>query len=181
MRRLIFLLLSLIFCRHSSLPVRFCREEVAITVHSGSVEVLGKYHIKSRAKNRITVQFFYPFPIDSTHPFPDSIAVPDKEFTSADSGVLFQMRFDPGKEDSFSVYYRQEIKENSCRYIVTTTRRWQEPIERAYFTITVPAEFKGVNFSFKPDSIQKGDTATTYFLTFWRFYPEKDIVITWRE
>lgn len=181
MRRLIFLLLTILFCRPSSLVVRFCREEVAITIHSGFVEVQGKYHIKSRAKNRILVQFFYPFPIDSTHPFPDAIVIPGHEFTLTDSGVLFPMRFDPGKEDSFSVYYRQPIKENSCRYIVTTTRRWKRPIERAYFTITVPAEFKDVNLSFTPDSIQQSDTVTTCFVTFWRFYPAKDILITWRE
>ncbi len=181
MRRLIFPLLTLLFCLHSSLPVRFCREEVTITIHSGFVEVEGKYHIKSRAKNRILIEFFYPFPIDPTHPFPDSIAIPGYQFTLGDSGLLFQMRFEPGKEDSFSVYYRQPIKENSCRYIVTTTRRWQEPIDLARFIIHIPLRFQDARLNYSFDSNITQDSVTTYFLNFCRFYPKKDIIINWRE
>lgn len=154
---------------------------MAITIHSGALEIKGNYHIFSSAKNVISVIFFFPFPVDSSIQFPDSIAIPDCPFTRTDSGVSFKKRFRPQGEDSFFVYYRQPLRGNTARYIVTTIRRWKRPVDLASFTVNVPVEFKDVRLNWTPDSVQKSDTNITYFLTFRKFYPDKDIVITWRQ
>ncbi|MEO0069780.1 MAG: hypothetical protein ABIK18_03190, partial [candidate division WOR-3 bacterium] len=138
------------FCARSSLPVHFTREEVAITIHPGIMEIKGNYHILSSAKNAISVIFFFPFPLDSIIQYPDSIAIFGYQFTKTDSGVSFKKRFRPQSEDSFYVYYRQPLRGNSARYIVTTIRRWKRPVDLASFTVRVPIKFKDVRLNWTP-------------------------------
>jgi hypothetical protein len=90
------------------------------------------------------------------------------------------MQFRPGAEDSFFAYYRQPLKTNSATYIVTTTRKWKRPIDLARFRVTVPARLADVKLTYKPDSVKKADSTTSYFFTRKRFYPDKDVTVTWR-
>ncbi len=175
-------------------------------VRPGTLEVRGMYHFTCSAKEPLVASLFYPFPLDSTHPYPDSIELrtttavrqapnagvrtPDsavrrsalelRTFLRQDSGVSFRMQFRPGNEDSFFAYYRQPLKTNSATYIVTTTRKWKRPIDLAQFRVTVPASFKDVKLTYKPDSVAKTDSTTSYFFARERFYPNKDVIVTWR-
>lgn len=173
-------------------------------VRYGALEVRGMYHFQCSAREPLAASIFYPFPLDSTHPYPDSIEIRTptadrlplaagtadsalwpsvlgvRTFMRQDSGVAFRMRFRPGAEDSFFAYYRQPLRENSATYIVTTTRRWRRPIDLARFRVTVPAGFKDVKLTFQPDSVIRSDSLVTYFFTRKRFFPDKDLTVTWR-
>ena len=161
-------------------PVHFAREEIAMDVKPGTLEVRGMYHFQSSAKEPLVASVFYPFPLDSTHPYPDSIEITEHGFQRQDSGVAFRIRFRPEAEDSFFAYYRQPLRTNSATYIVTTTRKWKRPIDLARFLITVPASFKDVRLTFKTDSVAKSDSTVSYFFTRKRFYPDRDVTVTWR-
>ncbi len=161
-------------------PIHFAREEVALHVRPGTLDVGGMYHFTCTAPSPLVAGIFYPFPIDSTHLYPDSVELPGHRFTRADSGVSFRMKFQPGAEDSFFAWYRQPLKTNSARYIVTSTRKWRRPIDLAQFRVTVPASFQGVELSFRPDSMARTESTTTYFITRSRFYPDRDLVVTWK-
>jgi hypothetical protein len=169
-------------CRKSAppSPVHFAREEIAMDVKPGTLEVRGMYHFTCSAKEPLVASVFYPFPLDSTHLYPDSIEIRQHGFQKQDSGVAFRMRFRPEAEDSFFAYYRQPLETNSATYIVTTTRKWKRPIDLAQFRVTVPASFKDVGLTFKADSVTKSDSAVTYFFTRTKFYPDKDVTVTWR-
>ena len=149
-------------------------------VRPGTLEVRGMYHFKSSAKEPLVASVCYPFPLDSTHPYPDSIDIRQHGLHRQDSGVSFRMQFRPAAEDSFFAYYRQPLKTNSATYIVTTTRRWNRPIDLAHFRVTVPAGFKDAALTFKPDSVKKSDSAVSYFFTRKKFFPDKDVIVTWR-
>jgi hypothetical protein len=181
-------------------PVHFAREEIAMDVKSGTLEVRGMYHFTCSAKEPLVASVFYPFPLDSTHLYPDSIelrtpsdaapltlALSQREregvrvsFVRQDSGVAFRMRFRPNAEDSFFAYYRQPLKTNSATYIVTTTRKWKRAIDLARFRVTVPANFRDVRLTYKSDSIAKSDSTVTYFFTRKKFYPDRDVTVTWK-
>jgi len=194
-------------------PVHFAREEIAMDVRAGTLEVRGMYHFTSSAKEPLVASVFYPFPLDSTHLYPDSVELrttnaerqtpdvrtPDsgvrrwprgplsdsaafgvRSFIRQDSGVAFRMRFRPNAEDSFFAYYRQPIKTNSATYIVTTTRKWKRPIDLAQFRVTAPASFKDVKLTFLADSVAKSNSTISYFFARKRFYPDKDVTVTWR-
>jgi hypothetical protein len=216
---LLCVIVALLACRKPSpsSPVHFAREEIAMDVRPGTLgdwhgfpprktvpvpfvlEVRGMYHFTCSAKEPLVASIFYPFPLDSTHLYPDSIELrtptagrrsTDSEsqhselavrsFTRQDSGVSFRMRFRANAEDSFFAYYRQPLKANSATYIVTTTRKWKRAIDLARFRVTVPASFKDVTLTFKPDSVAKSDSVVSYFFTRKRFYPDKDVTVTWR-
>jgi hypothetical protein len=120
----------------------------------------------------------YPFPIDSANPFPDSIEIPGYTFKRNDTAVTFVMHFRPGQEDSFFAYYRQRLRANAARYIVTSTRKWQRPIDRAQFCVTAPAGLD-VKLSYGPDSTVRRDSLVDYWYTSVKFWPDKDVVVTW--
>ncbi len=168
-------------------------------VRPGALEVRGMYHFTCSAREPLVASVFYPFPLDSTHLYPESIelrtsnanrqsadsevrssALELRTFVRQDSGVAFRMRFRPEAEDSFFAYYRQPLKANSATYIVTTTRKWKRPIDLARFRVTVPASFKDVKLTFKADSVAKSESAVTYFFTRKKFYPDRDVTVTWK-
>lgn len=173
--------LASVSCRKAApaSPVHFAREEIVMDVRPGTLEVRGMYHFTCSAKEPLVASVFYPFPLDSTHLYPDSIEIRQHAFERQDSGVAFRMRFRPEAEDSFFAYYRQPLKANSATYIVTTTRKWKRPIDLAQFRVTVPAGFKDVKLTFKPDSVVQSDSTVSYFFTRKKFYPDKDVVVTW--
>ena len=161
-------------------PVHFAREEIVMDVRPGALEVRGMYHFTCSAKEPLVVSVFYPFPLDSTHLYPDSIEIREHGFQKQDSGIAFRMRFRPEAEDSFFAYYRQPLKINSATYIVTTTRKWKRPIDLARFRVTVPASFTDVRLTFKADSVARSDSAVTYFFTRKKFYPDRDVTVMWK-
>ncbi len=179
---LLLLLLLAAACRKTAPAglVHFAREEIAMDVRPGTLEVRGTYHFKCSAKEPLVASVFYPFPLDSTHLYPDSIDIRQHGFQKQDSGVSFRMRFRADTEDSFFAFYRQPLKANSATYIVTTTRKWKRPIDVAQFRITVPASFKDVKLTFRADSVVKADSLVTYYFTRKRFFPDKDVTVTWR-
>jgi hypothetical protein len=174
--------LAFVSCRKAApdSPVHFAREEIAMDVRPGTLEVRGMYHFTCSSKEPLLASMSYPFPLDSTHLYPDSIEIKQHEFQRQDSGVSFRMRFQPNAEDSFFACYRQPLMTNSATYIVTTTRKWKRPIDLARFRVTVPASFRDVELTFKPDSVVKSGSAVTYHFTRKRFFPDRDVTVTWR-
>ncbi|MFO7674866.1 MAG: hypothetical protein R6X12_00905 [bacterium] len=162
-------------------PVHFAREEVSVTVRPGAVEVLGTYHFTSSARDTIAAVISYPFPLDSFHDYPESVALPGHRFQLAESAARFVMRFRPGGEDSFTVRYRQPLRGPQARYIVTTTRQWRRPIDRAQFRVTVPAGLAGATLNYRPDSTRRDDSTLTWFFTRSGFFPEEDVVVSWSD
>lgn len=149
-------------------------------VRPGVLEVRGMYHFTCSAQEPLVASVFYPFPVDSTHLYPDSIDIRQHGFQKQDSGVSFRMRFRPSIEDSFFAYYRQPLRVNSATYIVTTTRKWNRPIDLARFRVTVPADFRDVKLTFKADSVAKSDSVVTYYFARKRFFPDRDVTVTWK-
>jgi hypothetical protein len=149
-------------------------------VRPGTLEVRGMYHFTCSAKEPLVASVFYPFPLDSTHLYPDSIDIRQHAFERQDSGVAFRMRFQPNAEDSFFAYYRQPLKANSATYIVTTTRKWKRPIDIARFRVTVPAGFKDVKLTFKADSVVRTGSTVAHIFMRRGFFPDRDVTVTWR-
>lgn len=160
--------------------LHFAREEILMNVRPGVVEITGMYHFTNTLSSPATAVIFYPFPLDSIHGWPDSVSVPGYEFERADSGVSFKMRFEPQAENSFLAYYRQPLRGRAARYIVTTTQAWQRAIDTAYFRVIVPADFRGVKLSYKPDAVARTDSSVIYSFTRRRFFPNKDVIVSWQ-
>jgi len=166
-------------------PLHFAREEIDMKVRPGYVEIGGNYHFTNAFSKPTSARIFYPFPLDSIHGYPDSIVLLTRGDTMphrvpGDSGVYFMMSFVPRQEDSFYAWYRQPLRGNAARYIVTTTRAWGRAIDMARFRISVPASLQDVKLSYRPDRIERTDSIVVYHFARRGFYPDKDVVVTWR-
>jgi hypothetical protein len=122
---------------------------------------------------------YYPFPVDSLHPYPEFIWVDGLPFIKADSGIYFRFEIGAAAACSLEVAYRQRILGRSARYILTTLQEWDRPIEEAVFKISLPRDLPGVELSYPADSLSLADGSAVYLLTFRDFMPEKDLLITW--
>ena len=181
-------------CRRDSAgPVHFAREEISVRVRLadpkdrgdsgavGTIEVLGRYYFTCSAEDTVAAIISYPFPLDSFHGYPDSVALSGYRFQLVDSAARFVMRFPPGEEVSFTAWYRQPLYGPEARYIVTTTRHWRRPLDRAEFAVTVPAELPDARLNYQPDSTRQTDSTLTWFFTRRKFYPAEDVIVTWSD
>jgi len=148
-------------------------------VDSGKVSISADYYFKNPSNQTKSALIFYPFPIDEYHYYPDSILVLGLDYTKNDSGVNFIMRFKPNAGDTLKVFYRQKLKDNQARYILTTTKQWQRPLKQAKFIIDVLENFTNLQLSYKPDSIIRRNNRVLYYIAKKNFMPNKDLIINW--
>jgi hypothetical protein len=168
-------------------PVRFVSERVIVEVSDGRTRVDGTYVFRNASDVPWNQGMFYPFPIDRDHLYPSQIEVEELRgdtlapigFAARDLGVAWALRFGAGEERVVRVEYSQRTLSRRATYIVTTTREWRLPIERAEFVFRVPAALRGVRLSCEPDRVESAGDTVLYFVTRERFMPDEDLVVTW--
>lgn len=168
-------------------PVRFVREHVRVEPSERQTRVVGVYIFRNDSDAPSDVGMRYPFPIDRGHLYPTRIRVHEERggvpepmgFVREDAGIAWRMRFAPREERTVRVEYTQDIREKRAIYIVTTTRQWLRPIERAEFEFRVPAALKSVRLSFEPDRSEVVGDTIVYHMTRTEFMPERDLTVTW--
>jgi hypothetical protein len=154
----------------------FFAEGVTITIHDHTALVTGMYYFENLTSDRLRVTFYYPFPVDSHHHFPDTIwFFADYEIDT--TGIIFTKVFKPHCIDSFTITYQQRFAEHIFRYITTTTARWKRPIKQASFTIITPEKaYTEINYEIQTDVIIDNNRYRT--VLFENFCPEEDLIIT---
>jgi len=169
------------------MPVEFVSESIRIDITDDRVTVTGSYTLRSSDSAPVAFPLMYPFPIGSGLSYPDTVTVVMAEdrlpipFRENRERGMIMFSVKPGISDTFVVTYTQKIDGTSARYILTSTKAWGKPLERAVFTVIVPSYFRDVELSYKPDNIRKGRDTVTYTLTRTDFMPDRDLVITWND
>lgn len=172
------LLCMTIFCAcHQAPPIDFCKEDVTIRILDGRVRVTGVYFFENLTDIGKRIKFYYPFPVDSNHHFPDSISL-GYPFEKDSAGIYFWLPIGPNSIDSFSITYEQEIREPFFRYVTTTTKAWKRPIKEANFTIIAP-ETLAINANYVFSEPKKIDGNFFYLIPINNLFPEEDLIIRW--
>ena len=154
----------------------FFAEDVTIMIKDHAALVTGIYYFKNLTPDQLRVTFYYPFPVDSHHYFPESIWS-FTEYQTDTSGITFTKLFRPAAIDSFKISYRQRFSGGFFRYITTTTSQWKRPIKHARFTIITPIHvFYEVNYKTQTEMITDQLHYRTVLCD--NFLPEKDLIIT---
>jgi len=170
-------------------PIRFYREYVTVEPSRDRTRVTGLYYFRNDSDDALSVGILYPFPVDRHHLYPLRIAAWEETddglrpmgFSRESAGVRWAMDFSPREEKRIRVRYTQETKKPHAIYIVTTTQKWERPIELAEFEFRIPNSLEGATLSFEPDrSETQGDTLV-YFVAWTGFMPDADLVVTWNE
>jgi hypothetical protein len=171
-----------------SSPVRFVREYVKVALSGDRVHVSGLYYFRNASAGSVEQGIEYPFPVDRFHPYPATVRVYDETgseprpmgFLQGRSSVRWMMRFGPNEERRVRVHYWQDVFEPSATYIVSSTQKWERPIELAEFEFRVPSGLGEVQTSFTPDRSDVSGDTIVYYMRREDFLPDDDLVVTWR-
>lgn len=164
---------------------QFVKEKIEITVENNSCLIEGDYYFRNKHSIPIKRSLFYPFPIDSTMLYPDSINVFDVQnnknisFFRAKTGIYFSIVIPPGKTVLYKVSYRQKTTNNKIEYILTSTQKWGEALKKADFIIKLCSNFELKYCSYKYDDKQKIKNHIIYKIHKENFMPKKNLIIEW--
>ena len=128
------------FCQ---LP-QFVREKIEITVKGDFCRIEGDYYFQNNQSSPLKRTLFYPFPIDSTMKYPDSIKVIDVQksnnisFIHSKTSIYFPIEIPARKTVLYKVIYWQKTTNNKIEYILTTTQKWGRALKKADFIIKLP-------------------------------------------
>jgi hypothetical protein len=175
--------------------VQFARELIRIAVAADAITVDASYVFVNHTAALQRQPLFYPFPVDSLHPFPDSIAVAcdGREIAYRErrdgaempnrkraDGVLLSIDVPARGQAVLHVFYRQPSLDRSACYILTSTSAWERALEVARFEITVPARLELVDVSHDVDDVIDDHGTRTHIIDRENFLPERDLCLRWR-
>ncbi len=165
--------------------VEFTGEEVSLDIVPGRVTVTGTYRFLSTGSPR-TVPIFYPFPVDETAAFPDSIAVSFLDggpitFTPLPRSGSISFPLAVTDETAITVTYSQKLHTPRARYILTDDGPWIWAIDRAEFTVVLPDSLEGVRFNYEFTLLDRKAGKSHYRMEKRRFFPARDLVVEWEQ
>jgi len=174
----------------TAFPLRFDSEIIRLRIVEDSLEVDGTYFLACQSAYDSPISLFYPFPRDSLLAGARMVSGETRvargpwsplrwEDVPRASGVRWWAPPCPGDTVEIHCLYRQAIRTAYARYIVTTTRAWQQPIRHARFEIRLPAGATPVEFSF-PFAESRDSTGVVYVWETEEFFPDQDIVVRWQ-
>jgi hypothetical protein len=176
-RTLLFLYVVFLCLCHQAPPIDFFKEDVTIEMLDGRIRVTGTYFFENLTQIGKRVKFYYPFPVDSNHHYPDTITL-SYPYEKDSAGVFFSLSLRPNSVDSFKITYEQQIEETFFRYVTITTKVWKRPIKEAEFTIIAP-ESLVIKANYPFSEVTNIDGYRHYSIPILDFFPEEDLIIHW--
>lgn len=178
-----------IFCLIAMAPgaiaqnASFFKEHITFKIEDGYFYVSGQYYLRARDNSKELLSLFYPFPTDSIYHPADSLLIYDfnkaREITNykkMSNGVIFNLDLD--SVTIVYISYRQQLKSNTARYILTTTQQWGKPFEEVTYELIIPEKLKITSFSYPPDRKDAIDNSLIYIWRKENFMPTQDMIFT---
>lgn len=169
--------------------VSFDSEWIRLAVVDDSLEVQGTYYLVCRPEARVSL--FYPFPEDSLMGGARMVSLhastrgaPRRELDWEEGragawGIRFHTPPCAGDTIVIDAVYRQALRTNYARYIVTTTRSWRRPLSLARFEIRLPPGAIPIEFSY-PFEPRMDSIGPYYGFESRGFFPDRDVTVRWR-
>jgi hypothetical protein len=172
----------------------FDSEHICLSIVGDSLEVRGTYVLLCAGEGPAAMPLFYPFPHDSllggfrmvSLALRGGLADPGEGGALASRweavpgiwAVRWWLPPCPGDTLVATSVYRQALRSEYARYIVTTTRAWGQPLRHARFEIRLPAGAEPIDFSFPFERSEHEADLYTYAAD--EFFPDHDIIVRWR-
>jgi hypothetical protein len=162
-------------------PVSFLSEYIDFAMEGDYFSVNGIYVFLNRTDKPVHAGIQFPFALPAT--MVDSIGVMNLNeaksiaWKKRERDILFNVSISPFDSVAVHLYYRQPLgRVNS--YILTSTRTWGDPLEKAVYTLTTDKNLVIRSFSFPPDSFLTDPRHKTYYWNKADFDPPADFEIT---
>ncbi len=172
------------FMKLPSQQVLFASERVALHLEDGELAVDAVYHLHNPSESEQAVSIEYPILTSRTSPAPASITV-DGEALAVDApptgpaAARFQRSMPARSLRSFAIRYRQRLLGQSAAYMVTSARRWPQPLERAVFVVDHPAAWRKVRVSYPVRHRETRNGRTTLLMVEQPFLPDREVTVRW--
>src|SRR5262249_44743633 len=136
----------------------------------GQTQVTGLYHYVNRSPFPVSFSLGVPFPIDAGHPRPTEFHVSEvdgkgafiKDVTtrSYHGTTVFRLWFWSAQEHWIRLDYVQGAQVLHARYILLSTRKWRQPIERGDYVLHLGEglDLASSNYALKPDGARGSRT-----------------------
>jgi hypothetical protein len=172
-------------------PLRFHSEIIKLSVEGDSLTVEGLYRFVSLPTSLEYTGLFYPYPADSLMGQAHMVAVQARDPIQGWIDLVYkEAEIPPGSDwkvplgvaDTLEIraVYRQHLHARHARYIVTSTKAWQQPLRWARFEIRLPEGAKSQRFSF-PFELRTAEDDVYYYFEAEEFLPDRDIIVEWSE
>jgi hypothetical protein len=176
-------------CRCTALhaqALQFSEEEVRVHVQGRHCTVTGTYTFTNHSDREIAWSLFYPLLETPQLPFPDEISVFDTTrsiappFSTSKEGIAFPVSTPPRSRATYRISYKQRTLAARMEYILTTTRNWGRPLDRATFVVTIPDSLQLTSISIPCDSVKLYGNDSVFSSRRHNFLPEENLILSWR-
>jgi hypothetical protein len=177
-------LLSGVWCDAARCEIVFSSEQINVFVRMSGMRVEGSYTFANPDTTLCQQWLFYPFPVDSLHPTVDKIEIRssgvDVPFHSKANGVFFCVSLPKRGSVVVDVCYEQTCLDSSGCYILTSTARWDSPLEHASFEVHVPDSLLLDWMAYDAEPVTTSIGETIYRFARNDFMPDADLCLRWR-
>ncbi|HEY5285000.1 MAG TPA: hypothetical protein VIM14_19565 [Polyangia bacterium] len=170
----------------SAEQVLFASEIVELHLAPGELTLEAVYHLHNPSAAGQVVSIAYPILVSSTSPAPTEVTVdgeilPVEIDAKGQAAVHFQRPLEPRALRSFAIRYKQKLLGPSAGYMVTSARRWPQPLDRAVFVVEYPATWKDVRVSYPVRHRETKNGRTTLTMVEQPFLPDREVTVRWRD
>ena len=160
--------------------IDFYQERIMITCNNSEVEVEGTYYMRNMTKGHINMTIQYPFPVDKYHPFPHEIDVEGYEYWKDSTNIYVNLSIEPEEKKEITVFYKQSFHVKNITFILSSGQNRNRPLQKTDFIIKIPANWKEVTLSYKPDRIETIKNKCIYYISRDEFLPKENLIIEWK-
>jgi hypothetical protein len=165
--------------------VLFASELVELHLDPGTLTIEAVYHLRNPSADSQVVNIEYPILVSSNSPAPaeitvDGAVVPVEVDGTGPPAAHFQRALGPRALRSFAIRYQQALRGPSAGYMVTSARRWPQPLDRAVFVVDHPVDWKDVRVSYPVRHRETTQGRTTLTMVEQPFWPEHEVSVRWK-
>ena len=163
--------------------IDFSSEFIDFKIDERHFTINGLYTFINNTTNNISFPIAFPFAgetdlVDSIRLY-DVTLLKELSFKKLNRGISFKVFLLAHDTALINIFYRQPLEEKNT-YILTTTKYWGKPIEKAKYSLTTKSDLNIISFSINPDSMKIENNQKTYFWEKNGFTPKVDfdVIIT---
>jgi hypothetical protein len=162
----------------------FAAEEVTITLSPRTARVRGVYTFCNAGAEDASLAVTYPFAAADGLGAPENVAVCDEAglavpFAWFGDEISFDVEVPAGGRADVVVAFEQRCAADRFTYLVTTTREWGRPLERARFIVETSASLGPVASTYPLERVADDGATVKYGFTRENFYPEEELTLSW--
>lgn len=177
---LISILLSSICQIFAQKSISFPSEFIDFKIDNNYFSINGIYSFRNNTDQYVNKKILFPFAVKTC--LIDSIRIINLQnlkslaFNKEIEGITFNIQIPPDTTIEINIFYRQQLSKTNS-YILTTTKSWGAPLEKAVYSLVTNKNLKILSLSLEPDSSRNDSLHTTYFWHKQNFTPQTNFEV----